>query len=137
MNKDIQMSIIRELKEEYERRLYEQRELSRLYRFLLISLHNSVTDGEVNSDIYNTYDRTLSQYLLDLPCEDDPNVKNILTAVYKDGSLDVEGLITSIYGTFSYGEKKREYAQKVIDLFKLIDKDYSAILENLDAAYGT
>jgi len=135
MNKDIHFTIIKNLKEELEQKISEQNELCKLYQYLLISLHSAVDIDDF--DIYNTYDRNIIDYLLKLPCKDEKNIKNILNAIHNNANTDIIGLITSVYGTLSYGSKKRENAQYIVDLFKLIDKDYTSTLENLDATYAS
>ena len=72
MNKDIQFTIIKNLKEELEQKISEQNELCKLYQYLLISLHSAVDIDDF--DIDNTYDRNIIDYLLKLPCKDEKNM---------------------------------------------------------------
>ena len=135
MNKDIQFTIIKNLKEELEQKISEQNELCKLYQYLLISLHSAIDIDDF--DVYNTYDRNIIDYLLKLPYKDERNIKNILNAIHNNANTDIIGLITSVYGSLSYGSKNRENAQHIVDLFKLINKDYTSTLENLDATYAS
>ncbi len=56
-------------------------------------------------------------------------IKKILNVIHEDGNIVVDEMISSIYGTLSHSPKSKAEAQKVVDLFKLIDKDYTYVMQ--------
>lgn len=128
--KDLQNFIMLDIKHSYEKEIYELNIIKNIYKYILITLHNSINGCQNINNIYHGYDKQITKYLLNIPygyIPDDkiPLIKNILQIIHDDGNIIIDDMICTQYATNS------KNAQHIVNLFKMIDKDYTYVLKYL------
>lgn len=132
--KDLQNFIILDIKHSYEKEIYELNIIKNIYKYLLITMHNSIKGRKNINNIYHYYDKQIAKYLLNIPygyIPDDkiPLIKHILQIIHDDGNIMIDDMLCALYETKSKNGPAN--AQHIVNLFNMIDKDYTYVLKYL------